>query len=146
MSVLVLLNSCDSEDNTAEPFATSAVEFSPSGHLLYGYKHGIKIYGQYMDQAGDDNATILIFVEKDVGGSSEVFCKSVTINDVQVSTIIKTETVTPMITAIEIRVSSAEIEVDCLHRESQATVDFEILDSGNGTIIDKTQPIAFPCN
>lgn len=143
---LVFLNSCGSENNSAVPVVTSDVEFSPSGHVLYGYKHGVKIYGQYMDQAGDDNAMILLFVEKEEGSSAEVICQSVSINDVQVNPIIKNEMLTSQITAIEIQVSSSNAEVDELQSDSYVAIEFEIIDSTNGNILDKTYPISFRCN
>ena len=144
--LFVLLTLCGCADNVADGIETSNVEFPMSGHVLYGYKHGITIYGQYMDQAGEDNAMILILVEKEEGILSKVICKSVAINDVQVSSIIKTENVTPTVTAIEIQVSSSETDIDDLQSESHATVSFEIIDLVNGTIIDKTHPVSFPCN
>lgn len=144
--LFVLLTSCKGRENPVESVEKSEVQFPMSGHVLYGYKYGVTICGQYMDQAGDDNAMVLIFVEKEEGNTSEVLCKSVAINDVQVNSIIKTEIVTSKITAIDIQVSSAETEVDELQRESQVTIDFVIIDSVNGTIIDKPHPISFPCN
>lgn len=143
---LVFLNSCGSEDNSAEPVVTSAVDFSPVGHVLYGYKHGVKIYGQYMDQAGDDNAMVLLFVEKEKGSSAEVICNSVSINGVQVTPIINNEMVTSQVTAIEVQISAAEAEVDELESDSFITVEFELIDSSNRKILDITPPISFRCN
>jgi len=99
-----------------------------------------------MDQAGDDNAMVLLFVEKEKGSSAEVICKSVSINEVQVTPIINNEMVTSQVTAIEVQISTAEVEVDELQSDSFITIEFELIDPSSRKILDITPPISFRCN
>ena len=51
-----MLVSCGSGQPHQETKIANENDYPISGHILYGYKHGIKVYGQYMDQAGENNA------------------------------------------------------------------------------------------
>ena len=141
-----ILVSCGSDQPPQETKTTNENDYPISGHILYGYKHGIKVYGQYMDQAGENNAMILVFVKKESDCAIDVLCKSISINDTQVTSTSSTENVSDQLTAIEVYVSSAKTEVDELQEKDTVTLSLEIADSNSGQILEVTAPITFPCN
>ena len=141
-----ILVSCGSDQPPQETTTTNENDYPISGHILYGYKHGIKVYGQYMDQAGENNAMILVFVKKESDCAIDVLCKSISINDTQVTSTSSTENVSDQLTAIEVYVSSAKIEVDELQEKDTISLSLEIADSNSGQILEVTAPITFPCN
>ena len=99
-----------------------------------------------MDQAGENNAMIIVFVEKESDCVADLLCKSVSINDTQVSTQIKIENISLQLTAVEINISSSTVEVDELQEKDIIGLTLEILDSNSGQILEVTAPITFPCN
>ena len=141
-----ILVSCRSDQPPQETTTTNENDYPISGHILYGYKHGIKVYGQYMDQAGENNAMILVFVKKESDCAIDVLCKSISINDTQVTSTSSTENVSDQLTAIEVYVSSAKTEVDELQEKDTISLSLEIADSNSGQILEVTAPITFPCN
>jgi len=141
-----ILVSCGSDQPPQETKTTSEYYYPISGHILYGYKHGIKVYGQYMDQAGDNNAMILVFVEKESDCSVDVLCKSISINDTQVTAEISTENISDQLTAIEVYVSSSKTEVDELQEKDTVSLALEIANSNSGQTREVVAPITFPCN
>ena len=141
-----ILVSCGSDQPPQETTTTNENDYPISGHILYGYKHGIKVYGQYMDQAGENNAMILVFVKKESACDADVVCKSISINDTQVTAQFSTENISDQLTAIEVYVSSAKTEVDELQEKDTVTLSLEIADSNSGQILEVTAPITFPCN
>jgi len=141
-----ILVSCGSDQPPQETKTTSENYYPISGHILYGYKHGIKVYGQYMDQAGENNAMILVFVEKESDCAVDLQCKSISINDTQVTSQFSAENISDQLTAIEVYVSSALTEVDELQESDTVSIAFEISDANSGQTLDVTAPITFPCN
>ena len=141
-----ILVSCGLDQPPQETKTTNENDYPISGHILYGYKHGIKVYGQYMDQAGENNAMILVFVKKESACVADVVCKSISINDTQVTAQFSTENISDQLTAIEVYVSSAKTEVDELQEKDTVTLSLEIADSNSGQILEVTAPITFPCN
>ena len=141
-----ILVSCGLDQPPQETKTTNENDYPISGHILYGYKHGIKVYGQYMDQAGENNAMILVFVKKESACDADVVCKSISINDTQVTAQFSTENISDQLTAIEVYVSSAKTEVDELQEKDTVTLSLEIADSNSGQILEVTAPITFPCN
>ena len=141
-----LWGSCRSDQSPQETNTTNENDYPISGHILYGYKHGIKVYGQYMDQAGENNAMILVFVKKESACVADVVCKSISINDTQVTAQFSTENISDQLTAIEVYVSSAKTEVDELQEKDIVSLSVEIADSNSGQILEVTAPITFPCN
>ena len=141
-----ILVSCRSDQPPQETTTTNENDYPISGHILYGYKHGIKVYGQYMDQAGENNAMILVFVKKESACVADVVCKSISINDTQVTAQFSTENISDQLTAIEVYVSSAKTEVDELQEKDTVSLSLEIADSNSGQILEVTAPITFPCN
>ena len=141
-----ILVSCESDPVTQNTNTPNETDYSITGHLLYGHKHGLKVYGQYMDQAGENNAMIIVFVEKESDCVADLLCKSVSINDTQVSTQIKIENISLQLTAVEINISSSTVEVDELQEKDIIGLTLEILDSNSGQILEVTAPITFPCN
>lgn len=141
-----ILVSCGSDQPPQETKTTNENDYPISGHILYGYKHGIKVYGQYMDQAGENNAMILVFVKKESACVADVVCKSISINDTQVTAQFSTENISDQLTAIEVYVSSAKTEVDELQEKDTVSLSLEIADSNSGQILEVTAPITFPCN
>ena len=141
-----ILVSCGLDQPPQETTTTNENDYPISGHILYGYKHGIKVYGQYMDQAGENNAMILVFVKKESDCAIDVLCKSISINDTQVTSTSSTENVSDQLTAIEVYVSSAKTEVDELQEKDTISLSLEIADSNSGQILEVTAPITFPCN
>ena len=141
-----ILVSCGSDQPPQETTTTNENDYPISGHILYGYKHGIKVYGQYMDQAGENNAMILVFVKKESACVADVVCKSISINDTQVTAQFSTENISDQLTAIEVYVSSTKTEVDELQEKDTVSLSLEIADSNSGQILEVTAPITFPCN
>lgn len=141
-----LLGSCRSDQSPQETNTTNENDYPISGHILYGYKHGIMVYGQYMDQAGENNAMILVFVKKESDCAVDVLCKSVSINDTQVTSASSTENVSDQLTAIDVYVSSSKTEVDELQEQDTVSLSLEIADSNSGQILEVIAPITFPCN
>ena len=141
-----ILVSCGSDQPPQETTTTNENDYPISGHILYGYKHGIKVYGQYMDQAGENNAMILVFVKKESDRAIDVLCKSISINETQVTSTSSTENLSDQLTAIEVYVSSAKTEVDELQEKDTVSLSLEIADSNSGQILEVTAPITFPCN
>lgn len=141
-----ILVSCGSDQPPQETKTTNENYYPISGHILYGYKHGIKVYGQYMDQAGENNAMILLFVEKESDCTSSLQCKSISVNDTQVTAQISSENISEQITAIEVYVSSALTEVDELKEQDTVSLSLEIVDSQSGQTLEVTSPITFLCN
>ena len=141
-----ILVSCGSNHPSHETEITNENDYPISGHILYGYKHGIMVYGQYMDQAGENNAMILVFVKNESDCAVDVLCKSVSINDTQIAAESSTENVSDQLTAIEVYVSSSKTEVDELQEKDTVSLSLEIADSNSGQILEVTAPITFPCN
>lgn len=141
-----LLGSCRSDQSPQETNTTNENDYPISGHILYGYKHGIMVYGQYVDQAGENNAMILVFVKKESDCAVDVLCKSVSINDTQVTAQFSTENISDQLTAIEVYVSSSKAEVDELQEKDTVSLELEISYSNSGQTLDVTSPITFPCN
>ena len=121
-------------------------EFSASGHILYGYKHDLMVYGQYMDRAGENNAMVLVFVESEKNSFAYVKCESISVNGVEVETSITTETISPQLSAIQIDLISSVTNMDQLGREDEIAIKFEIVDKQSSAIIEVTKPIIFSCN
>ena len=141
-----VLVSCESDQAPQNTDTINESDYPVTGHILYGYKHGIKVYGQYMDQAGDNNAMILVFVEKESDCAVDLLCKSISINDTQVTAQFSTDNISDQLTAIEVYVSSAKTEVDELQEKDTVSLSLEIADSNSGQILEVTAPITFPCN
>lgn len=141
-----ILVSCESDQLPQETNTINENNYPISGHILYGYKHGIKVHGQYMDQAGDNNAMILVFVEKESDCAVDLLCKSISINDTQVTAQFSTENISDQLAAIEIDISSFVTEVDELQEKDIVSLTLEIVDSQSGQTVEATAPIAFPCN
>lgn len=141
-----LLGSCRSDQSPQETNTTNENDYPISGHILYGHKHGIMVYGQYVDQAGENNAMILVFVKKESDCAVDVLCKSVSINDTQVTAQFSTENISDQLTAIEVYVSSSKAEVDELQEKDTVSLELEISYSNSGQKLDVTSPITFPCN
>lgn len=141
-----ILASCESDQSLHSADTSGEDNYPISGHILYGYKHGIKVYGQYMDQAGEDNAMLLVFLKKEEGCTADVKCTSVTINDCAVEFTINTEEISSDLSAWEVIFTSATTKIDALNKEDNATIVLEIYDSASGNIIEVTQPLKFPCN
>lgn len=106
-----MLTSCQTKNQSKNDIPQDE-EFQVSGHILYGYKHGLKVYGQYMDQAGEDNAMILLFVERESGSSADVNCRNISVNGTQVDSSITVETISPKLSALQINLNSSTINVD----------------------------------
>lgn len=138
--------SCGSDQSPQETNTINENDYPISGHILYGYKHGIKVYGQYMDQAGENNAMILVFLEKESDCAVDLQCKFISINDTQVTAQFSTENISDQLTAIEVYVSSALTEVDELQENDTVSIALEIFDTNSGQKLDMTAPITFPCN
>ena len=141
-----VLVSCKSDPVTQNTDTPNETDYSITGHLLYGYKYGLKVYGQYMDQAGEDNAMILVFVEKENDCVTDVLCKSVSINDTQVTAQFSIENISNQLAAIEIDISSLVTEVDELQEKDTVSLTLEIVDLKSGQTLEMTSPITFPCN
>ena len=138
--------SCGSKESPQSTDTTNESNYPITGHLLYGYKHGLKVYGQYMDQAGDNNAMLLIFLKKDSDSSADAIISSVTINGSLVETSIQTEQISSTISALAISFTSSVTEVDELSKEDTASLTLSIIDSQSGDTLDVTNSISFPCN
>ncbi len=121
-------------------------DFPITGHLLYGYKHDIMVYGQYMDQAGENNAMVLIFVEKESHNSIDVCCKSVSVNGTQVESSITIKTISPLLSALQINLTSFTTKIDQLSGEDEIMLQLDIVDTQSNTTIEVTEPIIFSCN
>ena len=78
--------------------------------------------------------------------TADVVCKSISINDTQVTAQFSTENISDQLTAIEVYVSSAKTEVDELQEKDTVSLSLEIADSNSGQILEVTAPITFPCN
>ncbi len=138
--------SCESDQVPQDTETINESDYPITGHLLYGYKHGITVYGQYMDQAGENNAMILVFVKKESDCKVDLKCKSISINDTQVTTQISSENISEQLVAIEVNVSSSTAQVDELQVQDTVSIVLEIADSNSGQILEVTAPISFPCN
>ena len=141
-----ILVSCGSDQALKETNTTTENNHPISGHILYGYKHGIMVYGQYIDQAGENNAMILVLVKRESDCDVDVLCKSVSINGTQITAASSTENVSDQLTAIEVYVNSSQTEVDELHEKDTVSLSLEIADSNSRQILEVTAPITFPCN
>lgn len=141
-----MLMSCGSDQAPQNTDTTKEDDYPVTGHLLYGYKHGLMVYGQYMDQAGENNAMILLFVEKESDCIADLLCKSISINETQVTTRISTENISDKLVAIEVDISSSTTEVDELQEQDTVSIVLEIIDSNSGQSLEVTAPISFPCN
>lgn len=141
------LCSCKTEEGWIEGSPETANEdYNATGHILYGYKHGIMVYGQYMDQAGNNNAMILITITTEDNSNLEVSCPYVAINGSEVSTQIITKKLTARLTVMEIYLKSTIVEIDELNREDYVGIAFKINDKDKTRILEETAPITFPCN
>lgn len=89
---------------------------------------------------------ILVFVEKESDCSVDVLCKSISINDTQVTAEISTENISDQLTAIEVYVSSSKTEVDELQEKDTVSLALEIANSNSGQTREVVAPITFPCN
>lgn len=138
--------SCQSKEETVETVNTQDDNYPVTGHLLYGYKHGLTIYGQYMDQAGDNNAMILVFVKEDDNCAVEVSFRSIKVNGTNVEFDVQSEEISSQIVAKQIYISSSNTGVDELCKEDYISLTLEIVDSLSKNTIEVTDPIIFSCN
>lgn len=144
--ICVMICSCGTSFKNDEIDNVVKDDFPITGHLLYGYKHGIMVYGQYIDQAGENNAMILVFVKKESDNSVDVCCESVSVNGTQVESSITIETISPLLSALQINLTSFTTNIDQLRGEDKITLRLDIVDTQSNTTIEVTEPIIFSCN
>ena len=144
--ICVMICSCGTSIKNEEIDKVVKDDFPITGHLLYGYKHNIMVYGQYMDQAGENNAMILVFVKKESNNSVDACCKSVSVNGIQVESSITIETISPLLSALQINLTSFTTNIDQLRGEDEITLRLDIVDTQSNTTIEVTEPIIFSCN
>jgi len=117
-----------------------------TGHILYGYKNDLMVYGQYMDQAGENNAMVLVFVEKGTDSYIDVCSKSVLVNGVQVESSVTIEKISPLLSTLQIHLTSVTTNIDQLSEDDNIALQLEIIDAQSNTTIEVTEPIIFSCN
>lgn len=144
--ICVMLCSCGTSLKNEEIDEVVKDDYPITGHLLYGYKHDIMVYGQYMDQAGENNAMVLVFVEKESDNSVDVCCKSVSVNGTQVESSIKIETISPLLSALQINLTSFTSNIDQLGEDDEISLQLDIVDTQSNTTLEVTEPIIFSCN
>ena len=104
------------------------------------------VYGQYMDQAGEDNAMVLVFVEHAPDSTVRVNCNAISVNGVQVNSNISTEKISSSISALQINLMSEQTNIDQLCEEDEIGLVLEIMDQETNETIEITEQILFPCN
>jgi len=140
-----MLISCQAK-NQSKKEITQDEAIQVTGHILYGYKHGLMVYGQYMDQAGEDNAMVLVFVEHAPDSTVRVNCNAISVNGVQVNSNISTEKISSSISALQINLMSEQTNIDQLCEEDEIGLVLEIMDQETNETIEITEQILFPCN
>ena len=146
--IICIFTACgtNAEKSQNDVSVLNSEEFPVTGHTLYGYKHDLMVYGQYMDQAGNNNAMVLIFVKKELDCSVDVNCKSILINGDQIEASITTETITPLLSVLQINMTSEITDIDQLSKNDEVALRLEIINTETNNIIEVTEPIRFPCN
>ena len=146
--IICIFTACgtNAEKSQNDVSVLNSEEFPVTGHTLYGYKHGLMVYGQYMDQAGSNNAMVLIFVKKELDCSTDVNCKSISINGEQIESSIISETISPLLSVLQIYMTSEATDIDQLSENDEIALRLEVINTETNSIVETTESIIFSCN
>lgn len=114
-----------------------------SGHILYD-QHGIKIYGQYVDETTVWGSSVLLYVQNTSDKNIIVYCEQVSFNDCEVASDYNELIYANKHSVDNIPLSSANLnEIDSL---DTILLKLKIADADTLDLIAETNPIQFSVN
>ena len=116
-----------------------------SGHILYD-QHGIKIYGQYVDETTVWGSSVLLYVQNTSDKNIIVYCEQVSFNDCEVASDYNELIYANKHSVDNIPLASTNMNVNEINSSDSIVLKLKIIDSDTMNVIDETPPIGFYAN
>lgn len=116
-----------------------------SGHILYD-QHGIKIYGQYVDETTVWGSSVLIYVQNNSDKNIFVSCEQVSVNDSNVIGTYNELIYANKHSVDNIPISSTNMDINDIDISDSIILKLKIVDADTLEIVDVTDPISFRAN
>ena len=116
-----------------------------SGHILYD-QHGIKIYGQYVDETTVWGSSVLLYVQNTSDKNIIVYCEQVSFNDCEVASDYNEFIYANKHSVDNIPLASTNMNVNEINSSESIVLKLKIIDSDTMNVIDETPPIGFYAN
>ena len=116
-----------------------------SGHILYD-QHGIKIYGQYVDETTVWDSSVLIYVQNNSDKNIFVSCEQVSVNDSNVIGTYNELIYANKHSVDNIPIPSTNMDINDIGISDSIILKMKIVDADTLEIVDVTDPISFRAN
>jgi len=116
-----------------------------SGHILYD-QHGIKIYGQYVDETTVWGSSVLLYVQNTSDKNIIVSCEQVAVNDCEVASNYNEFIYANKHSVDNIPLVSTNMNVNKINSSDSIVLKLTIINSDMMNVIDETTPIEFYAN
>ena len=116
-----------------------------SGHILYD-QHGIKIYGQYVDETTIWGSSVLLYVQNTSDKNIIASCEQVTVNNCEVSRDYNELIYANKHSVDNIPLSSTNMDINDIDSSDSIILKLKIVDADTMEIIAETNPIQFYAN